>query len=105
MFDKITEEIIGNNCKNGRSIRDFYMMGLDCRNAKKLDNVILYDIDMDPGEVMPLDNNDFHHVIDMFEKIVRDHKKNLKMNKINRLSRDYINSKLIPCCNPPYCLC
>ncbi|CAD5115918.1 DgyrCDS4850 [Dimorphilus gyrociliatus] len=104
-FDKITEEDIANNCKNGRSIRDFYMMGLDCENAKKLDTAALYNIDMDPGEAMPLDIDDHQDVINKFDRIVKEHKENLTYNTINRLSKDYTDSKLTPCCSPPYCLC
>ena len=84
---------------------DWYMSALRCEDSDVNDPPILYNIDHDPGENYPLNLTDFADVyleiiekLDEYMKTVRDSRKAL-------LTRQNLSGKVLPCCNPPFCVC
>ena len=92
------------HCRNGVSCCDFYVDRL-CTGRSPLDNPVMYDINRDPGEMFPLQLEDHRDVLQIVRCLKKQHSDSMVIPKQALLDLSYSSESLIPCCNPPYCVC
>ncbi|XP_076803030.1 arylsulfatase-like [Clavelina lepadiformis] len=63
---------------------------------------LLYNVVEDPRESMPLNISSYRKVVDIIDKLAKQHKMS-----IENVPEQFLppNLDLIPCCNPPKCIC
>ncbi len=92
------------NCKAGIPRRDFFMQ-YDCKRSTVLKEPLIFNIESDPGEEYPLPSSSYTYLLKNVGQLMHIHLQSIKKPKHPLLNVEYCSSKLIPCCNPPYCMC
>ncbi|XP_071962002.1 arylsulfatase-like [Antedon mediterranea] len=89
--------------KHGIPQNNYYHC-LDCYDdcVKGHNPPIMFNIDIDPSELYPLDINTHADVLEKVFEELQKHKETLIVKPA--LLDTWIKS-LVPCCNPPYCIC
>jgi len=78
------------------------MSNIDSKTLTFHDPFLIYDLDVDPGELFPLHHRHHRGLVIRVKQLVEEHQKHLQ---IPPPLFDTFNEKLKPCCNPPYCSC
>ena len=99
--DKIDYQTL---CSSGIPHRE-HIMVLFCDDYSFLDQPLIFNVEEDPSEDFPLSPHEYYDII---EEVNEEHemlKKTLPENRMRLFDLEYITDSLIPCCNPPYCMC
>lgn len=105
MFDIPSDELIASNMCRGHFSLVNYMNYIHCKNSYPLGEALVYNVDRDPEERYKLQGAIISRIIDKVNLMVKDHNATLPSELHFIASPEYIASKLLPCCNPPYCIC
>ncbi|XP_006817057.2 arylsulfatase-like [Saccoglossus kowalevskii] len=65
---------------------------------------LIYNVEKDPGEKHPLSPWQHKEMIESVMAVVAEHKSTLKTSSHDP-QLNIIHRSLVPCCNPPYCVC
>ena len=91
-------------CSDGIPHKE-HIMVLFCDDYTFLDQPLIFNVEEDPGEDFPLKLGEYS---DVLTKVHREHdtlKKQLPNNTMRLFDLEYMTDSLVPCCNPPYCIC
>ena len=92
------------SCQNGSPLRDYYI-DWKCLKARELKAPMIYNVEKDPAEKHILIG--YEHILGDLVPLIEDLLTSLNdsRGKIQLFSTKYLSKSLIPCCNPPYCVC
>ena len=99
-----TEEELLMRTHNGIPLVDWYKSPA-CTNAKRLDPPDLYNVEHDPGEQFPLHSYHYSEVVQEIYDYIEIYLKSMQHTRPMLLNRRSMSRKVIPCCNPPFCIC
>ena len=92
------------HCTSGISQLNFYT-DADCASHRDLEEPVVYDVVTEPGEHRPVTGVSRDAALRAVGTLVHEHLLGLGSRRRALLDSEYISNTLIPCCNPPYCVC
>ena len=91
------------HCTNGISPADFYYDFSFTR--QRLEHPVVYDLESDPGEQWPISNDKTKGLLHDVDEEIQKHQVDLVIPEKRLFSQEFMSHSLVPCCNPPYCIC
>ena len=94
-----------------RYLRNGILPGLDwyldteCATSEIRQPPLLYNVEQDPGESFPLDLIDYMEIFEEIMLQVKVYKQTMKSLPPALLVTETMTPHVVPCCNPPYCMC
>ncbi|XP_033104855.1 arylsulfatase-like, partial [Anneissia japonica] len=90
-------------CKHGVPQENFYQcLPCDGKSINVHDPPIMFNIELDPSELYPLDINRHSDILEKVVEALLSHKETLTVRPSLLVTSV---PSLHPCCNPPYCMC
>ena len=103
VLPELTREELAERCKDGVG-ENVFISGEDCRLNKLLETPEVFDLKRDPSETKPLPQADADEILQEIDSDVSEYLKTFG-EPVEHVSFQYCSSTLVPCCNPPYCVC
>ena len=100
---ELTRDEMANLCKDGVDSNTF-VAGADCRKNKLLDNPEIFDLRRDPSETKALPQEETDKILREIDSDVLRYQQTFG-ELVENMSFEFCGSSLVPCCNPPYCVC
>lgn len=95
---------LNDNCEGGVPKQN-RMDRIGCSNLMTHDPPLVYDVEVDPGEEYPLSLERLSDLLGEASSLIREHRRTLGNLREPMLHWQNRHRTLIPCCNPPYCMC
>ena len=97
------DEIVRSRCRG--SFPNVYTPIRGCHLVVELNPIQIYNVDTDPRELYLLPVEDHQSMLKKVKDLIKEHETTLVDLPEPLLQRQYRTSKVMPCCNYPYCIC